>query len=79
LNDPRTYVYIKKNIFFSRTSRPISIKVGINHPWVKGFLNGSNKGPDPLQKGDNLKKCKNGEDSIKEPLIQNRSHLHESV
>jgi hypothetical protein len=25
-------------IFFSRTSRPISIKLGTNHPWVKGIL-----------------------------------------
>jgi hypothetical protein len=24
---------------FSRTSRPNSIKLGINHPWVKGILN----------------------------------------
>jgi hypothetical protein len=24
-------------IFFSRTSRPISIKLGINHPWVQEF------------------------------------------
>jgi hypothetical protein len=28
-------VYIEKKIIFSRTSRPISIKLGINHPWVK--------------------------------------------
>jgi hypothetical protein len=31
-------------ILFSRTSRPISIKLGINHPWVKGILNCSKKG-----------------------------------
>jgi hypothetical protein len=37
-------------IFFPRTSRPISIKLGINHPWVKGILNCSNKGPSPLQR-----------------------------
>jgi hypothetical protein len=30
-----TYVYIEK--IFSRTSRPISIKLGTNHPWVKEF------------------------------------------
>jgi hypothetical protein len=41
---------------FSRTSRPISIKLGINHPWVQGILNCSNKGSGPLQRGDNLKK-----------------------
>jgi hypothetical protein len=26
-----------------------------NHPWVKGILNCSNKGPGPLQRGDNYK------------------------
>jgi hypothetical protein len=49
-----TYAYIEKIVFF-RTSRPISIKLGINHPWVKGIMNCSNKGPGPLQRGDNLK------------------------
>jgi hypothetical protein len=48
-------MFILKKIF-SRTSRPISIKLGINHPWVKGILNCSNKGSGPLQRGDNLKK-----------------------
>jgi hypothetical protein len=43
----------KKKI--SRTSRPISIKLGINDSWVKGILNCSNKGPGPLQREDNLK------------------------
>jgi hypothetical protein len=47
-------------VFFSRTSRLISIKVGINHPWVKGILNCSNKGPVPLQRGDNHKNAKIG-------------------
>jgi hypothetical protein len=45
---------------FSRTSRPISINLGINYPWVKGILNCSNKGPGPLQRGDNLKNAKMG-------------------
>jgi hypothetical protein len=30
-------MFILKKIF-SRTSRPISIKLGTNHPWVKGIL-----------------------------------------
>jgi hypothetical protein len=47
-------------IFFSRTSRPISIKLSINHPWVKGILNCLNKGPGPLQRGDNHKNTKMG-------------------
>jgi hypothetical protein len=55
----------------SRTSRPISIKLGIYHPWVKGILNCSKKGPGPLQRGDNLKKCKNGVASFKNLLLQN--------
>jgi hypothetical protein len=37
-------VYIEKKIF-SRTRRPISAKLSTNHPWVKGILNCSNKGP----------------------------------
>jgi hypothetical protein len=44
----------------SRTSRPISMKLDTNHAWVKGILNCSNKGPDPLQKGDNYKIAKMG-------------------
>jgi hypothetical protein len=47
-------------IFFYRTSRPISIKLGINHPLGKVILNCSNKGPGPLQRGDNLKNAKMG-------------------
>jgi hypothetical protein len=57
------YIYIclyRKKIFLFRTSMPISIKLGINHPWVKGILNCSNKGPGPLQRGDNLKNAKWG-------------------
>jgi hypothetical protein len=49
-----------KKIFFSRTSRPITIKLGINHPWVQGIRNCSNKGPGPLQRGDNLENAKIG-------------------
>jgi hypothetical protein len=57
-------VYIKK-IFFSRTSRPISIKLGINDPWVKGILNCSNKGPGLLQRGDIHKNAKMGWGNLK--------------
>jgi hypothetical protein len=52
---------------FYRTSRPISVKLGINLPWVKGILNCSKKGRGPLQRGDNRK---NGEGSFKN-LLQN--------
>jgi hypothetical protein len=37
---------------FSRTSRPISIKLGINHTWVKGIPNCLKKGQGPLQRGE---------------------------
>jgi hypothetical protein len=46
-------LYWKK--IFSRTSRPISIKLVTNHSWVKGILNCSNDGPSPFQRGDNHK------------------------
>jgi hypothetical protein len=61
------HIYWKKKIF-SRTSRPISIKLGTNHPWVRGILNCSNQGPGPLQRGDN---CKNGVGSFKNLLKKN--------
>jgi hypothetical protein len=52
-------VFILKTIFL-RTSRPVSIKLGINHPWIKGILNYSNKGSGSLQRGDNHKNAKMG-------------------
>jgi hypothetical protein len=45
-------------IFFSRTSKPKSIKLCTNYPWLKGIQVCSNKGPDPLQRGDNHKNVK---------------------
>jgi hypothetical protein len=55
-------MFILKKKIFSITSRPILIKLGINHPWVNGFLNCSNKGPGPisLNMGGNLKHSKMG-------------------
>jgi hypothetical protein len=39
-------------IFFSRIDRPISIKLGSNHPWLNGIFNFfSNKGLGPIQRG----------------------------
>jgi hypothetical protein len=43
---------------FSRTGRPKSIKLGTDYPWVKGIQLCSNKGPGPLQRGDNHKNVK---------------------
>jgi hypothetical protein len=42
------YICLYWKWIFSRTSWRISIKLGTNHPWVKGILNCSNKGSDPL-------------------------------
>jgi hypothetical protein len=75
-------MFILKKIF-SRTSRPILIKLGVNHPWVKGTLNCSKKGPDPFQRGYNHRNAKIGWGHLKisfsrktEPEL--RSYLHES-
>jgi hypothetical protein len=51
------HMFIQEKIF-SRTSRSISIKLGINHPWGKGILNCSNEGDCPSQRGDNYKRVK---------------------
>jgi hypothetical protein len=73
-------VFILKKKIFSRTSRPISIKLGINHP-CRGNSNFSNKGPSLLQRGANHKMQKWGgviEKSSQEPLSQKSSYSHES-
>ena len=57
------------------------MKLDTNHAWVKGILKCSNKGSDPLQRGDNYKIAKMGWGHLKsspEPLSQNRSYLHEN-
>jgi hypothetical protein len=53
------HLFILKKKIFSRTSKPISIKLGTNLPWVKGLLNCTNKRPVPLQRGDIHKNAKN--------------------
>jgi hypothetical protein len=58
-------------IFFSRTSRPNSIKLNTNYPYVKGIQVCTNKGPGPLQRGDNHKNKKNGVGSFKNLLMKN--------
>jgi hypothetical protein len=59
-NHKRVIIHWKFLKIFSRTSRPLSIKLVINHPWVKGILNCWNKGPGPFQRGDNHKNAKIG-------------------
>jgi hypothetical protein len=44
--------------FFSRTTGPILIKLGTNHPWVEGIQVCSNKGDSPSPRGDNSEKVK---------------------
>ena len=43
-------------IFFSRTTGPMSTKLGTRHPWVKRIQVCSNEGPHPFPRGDNSKK-----------------------
>jgi hypothetical protein len=84
-NHKRVKIYGKfLKIFSSRTSRPISIRLGINHPWVKGILNCSNEGPCPLQRGDNLKNAKMGWDHSPIPELSavgflTIGHMHVTV
>jgi hypothetical protein len=60
-NNERVKIHCKfLKIFFSRTSRPNSIKLGTNYPWENGMQVCSNKGPGPLQRGDNHKNVKIG-------------------
>jgi hypothetical protein len=47
-------------IFFSRTSTPKSIKPGTNYSWLKRIQVCSNKGPGPLQTGDNHRNVRKG-------------------
>jgi hypothetical protein len=52
-------------IYFSRTSRPNSIKLGTYDPWVKEIQNCTNEGLGPFQRRDNHK---NGVGSFKNLL-----------
>jgi hypothetical protein len=63
-----TFIYVCiENKIFSTTSRPISIKLHTNHPWMKRIKKCSNKRPGPHQRGYNLK---NGVRSLKS-LLEN--------
>jgi hypothetical protein len=44
-------MFILKKIYSSRASTPISIKLGANHPEVKGILNCTDKGSRSSSKG----------------------------
>ena len=45
-------------IFFSRTTGPISTKLGTKHPWMKWIQVCSNEGPCPFPRGDNYEIAK---------------------
>jgi hypothetical protein len=49
------HIFYIEEILFSRTSRPISIRYGTNHLWLKRIKNCPNERPDSHSKGDNLK------------------------
>jgi hypothetical protein len=55
------YVFTLKKIF-SRSSRPLSIRLGTNYPLskVKGIQHCTNQVPGPFQRGDNHKNAKMG-------------------
>jgi hypothetical protein len=60
-NNERVKIHRKfLKIFFSRTSKPTSIKLGTNYPWMTGNQVSSNKGPGPHLRGDNHKNVKMG-------------------
>jgi hypothetical protein len=58
-------VFTLKTIFFFRTSRPISIKFGTNHPWVKRIKDCSKEGPCSFSRRNNLRNAKIGWDHFK--------------
>jgi hypothetical protein len=58
-------VFTLKTIFSSRTSKPISIKLGTNHPLVKGIKDCSKEGPGSIPRRDNHRNAKIGLDHFK--------------
>jgi hypothetical protein len=65
-NSQRVKIHWKfLRIFFSGTSCPESIKLGINYPWEKGIKVCWNKRPDSLQRWNNHKNVKMGWSNLK--------------
>ena len=64
-----TYVYNEKKSS-PEPADQFQSNLALSYPWVKEIINCSNKGPGPLQRGDNYKNAKNGEWSFKN-LLQN--------
>jgi hypothetical protein len=76
-NSKRVKIYWKFFKIFSRTSKSISIKLGTNHPEVRGIKNYTIQVPGPFQRGNNHK---NGVGSFKNLLLTNhcarRAHIY---
>jgi hypothetical protein len=56
------HFYIEKKNFFSRTSMPISMKLGTNHPLVKRIKHCLKERPSSFPRGDNHIEAKMGLD-----------------
>jgi hypothetical protein len=67
-NRENMYVFILKKIF-SRSSRPISLKLSTNDPSVKTIIKCLNEGPDSCPRGDDHKMQKCGR-SLKTFLLR---------
>jgi hypothetical protein len=63
-------LYWKKKSYAPEPGGQFQSNLAYCHPWVKGILNCSNKGPSPLQRGDNHKHAKMRCGSFKN-LLQN--------
>ena len=53
----KKYIFSNFEVFSSKTTGLISIKLGTKHPWVKGIQINSNEGPFPFSRGDNYEKA----------------------
>ena len=51
-------IHLRNLKIFSKTTGPISTKLGTMHPWVKGRKVCSNEGSRPFSRADNYKKMK---------------------
>jgi hypothetical protein len=58
-------VFTLKTIFFFRTRKPISIKFGTNHPWMKRIKDCSKEGPGSFPRRDNHRNAEIGWDHFK--------------
>ena len=66
-------------IFFSRTTGPISSKLGTNHFWVKGIQVFTNEGPRCFSRGDNYEIVKIHWHLLQKHLANFQSKLAEII